>query len=61
MTGVDVCGGLVSSIVVCRMVLVVLGVGTDDTVCGLLEGLCTSEVGVTEEVESDGSDVIRGV
>lgn len=55
------CGGLVCSVVVCRMVVIGLGVETAESVCGLLEVLCISEVGVTEEVDNDGSDVIKGV
>lgn len=57
----DVFGCLVSSIVVCRMVLTRLDMETEETVCGLGEVLCVSAVGDTEEVENDASDVTKEV
>ena len=57
----DVFGGLVSSIVVCRMVLTGLDMETEETVCGLVEVMCVSVVGDTEEVENDVSDVTKEV
>ena len=57
----DVFGGLVSSIVVCRMVLTGLDMETEEIVCGLVEVMCVSVVGDTEEVENDVSDVTKEV
>lgn len=61
MAAVDVFGGHVSCIVVCRMVLTGLDMETEETVCGLVGLMCISAVGGTEEVESDGSDVTEEV
>ena len=57
----DVFGGLVSSIVVCRMVLTGLDMETEETVCGLGEVMCVSVVGDTEEVENDINDVAEEI
>lgn len=63
MAAVGVFGGRVCSIVVCRMVLTGPDVETEETVwlCGLVGVMCISEVGDTEEGESDGSDVTEEV
>jgi hypothetical protein len=34
---------------------------TEETVCGLVEVMCISSVGDTEEVENGGSDVTKEV
>lgn len=54
-------GGVVSSIVVCSIVLTGLEMETEETVCGLVEVRCISAVGGTEEVENDGSGVTKEV
>lgn len=61
MAAVDVFGGRVCSIVVCRMVLTGPDVETEETVCGLVGVMCIPEVVDPEEVESDGSDVTEAV
>lgn len=61
LAAVDGFGGLVCSIVVCRMVLTGLDMETEETVCGLFGVVCTSEVGGAEDVENDGSDVTNMV
>lgn len=57
----DVFGGVVLSIVVCSIVLTGLDMETEETVCGLVEVMCISAVGVTEAVENDGSGVTKDV
>lgn len=54
-------GGLVSTTVVCSMVLTGLEMETEETVCGLVEVMCVSEVGDTEEVEKEGMGVTKEV
>lgn len=57
----DVFGGVVPSIVVCSIVLTGLDMETEETVCGLVEEMCISAVGDTEEVENDGNCVTKDV
>lgn len=61
MAAVDVFGGRVCSIVVCRTVLTGPDMETEETVCGLVGVMCIPEVVDTEEGESDGSAVTEVV
>ena len=61
MTGIEVCGGLVPSIVVGRRVPGGVEADTADDVCRLVWVPGITELGVTEEVENSGSGVERGV
>lgn len=60
MPAVVVCGVPVAWMVVCRIVLCGLDGEADDAVCWLAGVLSISE-GVTDEVDSGGSDVAKEV
>ena len=60
MTAVGVCGVPVAWIVVCRLVLCGLDGEADDAVCRLV-GVLSISGAVTEEVDNDGSGVVKEV